>query len=971
MEENALCSLSHTTPKTHISSNISDAPTAMVDEGEDDEIVDGGHGVVMDVPATVTRAGGVSKMVDESVDGELKEGGHGADSTTPTMPPKDEGDSIMEKLKAEFNIKEFFELALRVINEGDSQSMEELKNLKIKWIKKLGPGASFEGQRLYKPFSIVLRRPWVPQSRKLLLRILVSQRLLKPALGLINAALSSCNVEPQLNTSIVTLAAAACDASIVASPRSMPKPLTETSIVAEHGDFQTRPLPPGEAPPVVEVCSPFAMAADRERVLLSSGNPAILEPPRRSVAEMVPAAAGVSSYDAGDGIFIGNVPLHTQGSDFSCDKFAASFNNSTRKTLSYVNPSIQNGEIVVRPSIDDVVREGSRRWDNTAVGYFLGRKPYYYHLNEYVRSVWPDVKTVTATSNGFYFFQFKTEIAMEEVIEGGPWLFQGQPIVLQRWEPGMVLRKHKHTQVPVWIRLRHLPVEFWTDDGLRTVASGVGRPLYQDTITRACTRLDFARVCVMLDISSTLPKHLIIMMPREDGTEVPCKVEVGYEWVPPKCKNCMSLGYSTSACPDARKIDKSPVSVYVQKRTVQPPVSRPDVAKGADRKPRCFRPGSYKQPLAYCYVMNAGIWNVRGLNRRDHQVAVKELVSEFRDCILDTGLIHLPVQGERFSWHNCSEGDRSLWKRLDKLIVNDAWLGQWPCSHYHCLNARTSDHSPLVIRGDIVSHTVITRKLRALKPVFRTLRKKKGNLSMNVKLAAEFLGTVQQLLQTDRHNTLSIRLEKCCKMVFFRATKLEQVMLQQRAKIQWLMSGDQCSRIFFRKVAMRRASKKVFQIANEAGRTLTEQDEVVDEFVSFYQRLLGAECTVLVQRPTREEVKDAFFDIAEDKAPGPDGYSSGFYKAAWPVIGDEVVKAILEFFTTGRLLKQVNTTMLALIPKRLRLVLDAMISPSQNAFVPGRSIGDNILLAQEMFTGYNRQGLPKRCALKVDLRKGI
>ncbi|KAK4384365.1 hypothetical protein Sango_3068600 [Sesamum angolense] len=79
-------------------------------------------------------------------------------------------------------------------------------------------------------------------------------------------------------------------------------------------------------------------------------------------------------------------------------------------------------------------------------------------------------------------------------------------------------------------------------------------------------------------------------------------------------------------------------------------------------------------------------------------------MTEFRDCILDTGLIHLPVQGERFSWHNCSEGDRSLWKCLDRLIVNE--IGQWPCSHYHCLNARTSDHSPLVIRGDTVSHTV-------------------------------------------------------------------------------------------------------------------------------------------------------------------------------------------------------------------------------------------------------------------------
>ncbi|KAK4383840.1 hypothetical protein Sango_3114400, partial [Sesamum angolense] len=37
-----------------------------------------------------------------------------------------------------------------------------------------------------------------------------------------------------------------------------------------------------------------------------------------------------------------------------------------------------------------------------------------------------------------------------------------------------------------------------------------------------------------------------------------------------------------------------------------------------------------KAPLAKCYIMNAAFWNVRGLNRRDHQVAVKELVNEFR-----------------------------------------------------------------------------------------------------------------------------------------------------------------------------------------------------------------------------------------------------------------------------------------------------------------------------------------------------
>ncbi|KAL0444662.1 UNVERIFIED_CONTAM: hypothetical protein Slati_2188900 [Sesamum latifolium] len=76
---------------------------------------------------------------------------------------------------------------------------------------------------------------------------------------------------------------------------------------------------------------------------------------------------------------------------------------------------------------------------------------------------------------------------------------QGQPIILQQWKPGMALRKHKHTQVPVWLHLKHLPVEFYTNEGLSIIVSGIGRPLYQDAITKAFTRLDFARVCVILE----------------------------------------------------------------------------------------------------------------------------------------------------------------------------------------------------------------------------------------------------------------------------------------------------------------------------------------------------------------------------------------------------------------------------------------------------------------------------------------
>ncbi|KAL0293664.1 UNVERIFIED_CONTAM: hypothetical protein Sangu_3233700 [Sesamum angustifolium] len=207
------------------------------------------------------------------------------------------------------------------------------------------------------------------------------------------------------------------------------------------------------------------------------------------------------------------------------------------------------------PSID-IVREGSRRWKHGG-GYFLGRKPYYHHLNDYVRSVWPAVKTVTATSK-FYFFQ-KLKLQWRKSLKGVLGCFKANRLSFKDGSRAW-LRKHKHTQVPCGLELR---LSFGPMRS--TVASGVGRPLYQDTITRACTRLDFARVCVMLDISSKLPKHLIIMMPKEDGTEVPCKVEVEYEWVPPKCKNCMSLGHATTACPDSNKVEKPPVSVYVQK----------------------------------------------------------------------------------------------------------------------------------------------------------------------------------------------------------------------------------------------------------------------------------------------------------------------------------------------------------------------------------------------------------------------
>ncbi|XP_011075315.1 uncharacterized protein LOC105159814 [Sesamum indicum] len=199
------------------------------------------------------------------------------------------------------------------------------------------------------------------------------------------------------------------------------------------------------------------------------------------------------------------------------------------------------------------------------------------------------------------------------------------------------------------------------------------------------------------------------------------------------------------------------------------------------------------------------------------------------------------------------------------------------------------------------------------------------------------------------------------------------------------MKGDQCSR-FFRKIAQRRSIRRILQINVDHGTTHTNPGAITNEFVDYYHNLLGGdrrhevinlsflkpwarhllsdeEANLLLAPFTAADVKQALFDIAEDKASGPDGYSSGFLKAAWPIVGQEVSFAPISCCNV------LYKIIAKLIVQPLSMMLDKLISPCQAAFVLERSIGDNIMLAQELFMAYNQARLPPRCALKVDIRK--
>ena len=130
---------------------------------------------------------------------------------------------------------------------------------------------------------------------------------------------------------------------------------------------------------------------------------------------------------------------------------------------------------------------------------------------------------------------------------------------------------------------------------------------------------------------------------------------------------------------------------------------------------------------------------------------------------------------------------------------------------------------------------------------------------------------------------------------------------------------------------------------------------------------------ILNSRVTHEEIKNALFSINNSKAPGPDGFSSLFFKRAWSIIGNDVCEAVADFFSNGCMLCEINCTIIALVPKvpnpntmhdyrpisscntiykciskiivaRIKRCIPYIIFPAQTAFVQEHSIADNTLL---------------------------
>ncbi|KAM2227925.1 hypothetical protein ACFXTI_014684 [Malus domestica] len=152
-----------------------------------------------------------------------------------------------------------------------------------------------------------------------------------------------------------------------------------------------------------------------------------------------------------------------------------------------------------------------------------------------------------------------------------------------------------------------------------------------------------------------------------------------------------------------------------------------------------------------------------------------------------------------------------------------------------------------------------------------------------------------------------------------------------------MVYGDRNTAFFYNSIKKRANRNRIASICRSDGSITSVENEIKHETVGYFQSLLGSDFALpsfevnladLVTNPISTEVVTAIirevsgdefckvcFSLKANKALGPDSFNAFFFQKAWPIIGDQIILAIQEFFNSTRLLRELNTTIITLVLK--------------------------------------------------------
>ncbi|KAJ8422553.1 hypothetical protein Cgig2_033476 [Carnegiea gigantea] len=117
--------------------------------------------------------------------------------------------------------------------------------------------------------------------------------------------------------------------------------------------------------------------------------------------------------------------------------------------------------------------------------------------------------------------------------------------------------------------------------------------------------------------------------------------------------------------------------------------------------------------------------------------------------------------------------------------------------------------------------------------------------------------------------------------------------IKQQSKAEWIGYGDDSTRYFLVKIKKRQTRqdfikvKEVMQAYHQSllGNQTLNRTQLDPQVIGKGNTLTVEQQLKLCAPFTDKEIKTAMFSIPNIKSPGPDGFSSGFFKATWHMTG--------------------------------------------------------------------------------------
>ncbi|GJY76477.1 RNA-directed DNA polymerase, eukaryota, reverse transcriptase zinc-binding domain protein [Tanacetum coccineum] len=127
---------------------------------------------------------------------------------------------------------------------------------------------------------------------------------------------------------------------------------------------------------------------------------------------------------------------------------------------------------------EELVEIGSKKWQLTLCGYFMGHRLSFPEVRYHLKRMWGryGLQEIMDNANGYWLFKFG-------------------------YEEDIGMEKTELDKIPLWVKFTNVPMEAWSVERLNAVAISVRKPIIMDNITaKVCKigtgRTEYARILI-------------------------------------------------------------------------------------------------------------------------------------------------------------------------------------------------------------------------------------------------------------------------------------------------------------------------------------------------------------------------------------------------------------------------------------------------------------------------------------------